>query len=161
MEGISTRYQNCVKNLTYHLEPLLHGGSALEVGGGGADVVVDGLLREINHVRREEGLVVQLEVSLIGIEHTVQPREELLGAVVGVKDDGDTVGGSHATDVVGSGNGTSNGGLLALIAHTLTSEESSTTLGDLQNNGALLVTGSLEGSDNSGRGGDVLVFYFG
>jgi hypothetical protein len=142
--------------LTYHLEPLLHGGSALKVGGGGVDVVVDGLLRQINHVGGEEGLVVKLEVSLIGLEHTIQPREELLGAVIGVEDDGDVVGGGHATDVVGSGNGTSNGGLLAFVAHTLTGEESGTTLGDLQDNGAVLVTSSLEGSNNSGRGGDVL-----
>ena len=104
----------------------------------------------------EEGLVVQLEVSLIGIEHAVEPREELLGTVIGVKDDGDVVGGGHATDVVGSGNGTSDGGLLAVVAHTLTGEESSTTLGDLQDNRAFLVTSSLERSDNSRGGGDVL-----
>ena len=104
----------------------------------------------------EEGLVVQLEVSLIGIEETVQPREELLGAVVGVKDDGDTVGGGNATDVVGSGDTTSDGGSLVTVGNTLTSEESSTTLGELQNDGALLVTSGLEGGDNGGRRGDVL-----
>jgi hypothetical protein len=142
--------------VTYHLEPLLHRGSALKVGGGGLDVLFNVLLGQIDHVGREEGLVVQLEVSLIGIEHTVQPREELLGAVVGVEDNGDVIGGGHATDVVGSGNGTSDGSLLAIVGDTLTGEESSTALGDLQDNGALLVTGSLEGSDNSGGGGDVL-----
>lgn len=60
-----------------------------------------------------------LEVALIGIEHTVEPRKELLGAVVGVKDNGDTVGGSNAADVVGSGDGTSDGGLLAIVVGTL------------------------------------------
>lgn len=35
-------------------------------------------------MRREEGLVVLLEVGLIGIKHTIEPRQELLGAVVGV-----------------------------------------------------------------------------
>lgn len=29
-----------------------------------------------------------LEVSLVSVEHAVEPREELVGAVVGVKDDG-------------------------------------------------------------------------
>jgi len=105
--------------ITYHLEPLLHGGSTLEVGGGGLDVVVDGLLRQINHVGGEEGLAVELEVALVLIEHTVEPGKELLGAVVGVEDDGDTVGGGNATDVVGSGNRAGNGGLLAVIADTL------------------------------------------
>ena len=67
----------------------------------------------------EEGLAVELEVALVLIEHTVEPGQELLGAVVGVEDDGDTVGGGNATDVVGSGNSAGNGGLLAVIADTL------------------------------------------
>jgi fructose/tagatose bisphosphate aldolase len=36
---------------------------------------------------------------LVPIEHTIEPREELLGAVIGVKDDGDVVGSRDATDV--------------------------------------------------------------
>lgn len=67
-----------------HLEPLLHGSGTLEVGGGGLDVPVDGLLRQINHVRGEEGLAGGLEVSLVGIEHAIEPGEELLSAVVSV-----------------------------------------------------------------------------
>lgn len=104
-----------------HLEPLLHGGSALEVLGGGLNVPLDGLLREIDHVRGEEGLTLLLEVSLVGIEHAIEPREELLGAVVGVKDDGDAVGGSERADIVGSGDRASNGSGLVGVAHTLTS----------------------------------------
>lgn len=42
----------------FHLEPLLHGGSALEVLLGGLDVVVNLLLRQINHVGRETGLLL-------------------------------------------------------------------------------------------------------
>jgi hypothetical protein len=38
-----------------HLEPLLHGGSTLEVLLGGLDVVVNLLLGQINHVGRETG----------------------------------------------------------------------------------------------------------
>lgn len=146
----------CFTAITYHLEPLLHGSSTLEVGGGGLDVVVNGLLRQVDHVGGEEGLAVELEVALVLIEHAVEPGQELLGAVVGVENDGDAVDGGNAADVVGSGNGASNGGRLAVVAHTLTGEESGTTLGDLQNDGALLVAGSLEGGDRGGRGGDVL-----
>lgn len=104
----------------------------------------------------EEGLAVELEVALILIHHAVEPGEELLGAVVGVKNDGNAVGGSNGTDVVSSGDGTGNGGGLALIANTLTGEVSSTTLGDLQADGGLLVASGLEGSDDGGGGGDVL-----
>ena len=62
---------------------------------------------------------MELEVALILVEETIEPGEELLGAVVGVEDDGDTVGGSNAADVVGSGDTTGNGSLLAVVADTL------------------------------------------
>lgn len=119
MGQISGSITQWVAQGTYHLEPLLHGGSALQVGGGGLDVVVDGLLRQIDHVAGEEGLAVELEVALVLIEHAVEPRQELLGAVVGVQHDGNTVGGSNAADVVSSGDGAGNGGLLAVVADTL------------------------------------------
>jgi hypothetical protein len=69
-------------NANFHLEPLLHGCGALEVLGGRGDVVVDRLLGQIDHVGGEEGLVVLLEVGLIGVEHAIEPWEELLGAMV-------------------------------------------------------------------------------
>lgn len=37
---------------------------------------------------RVQGLSVLLEVSLVGLEHAVEPRQQLLGAVVRVEDDG-------------------------------------------------------------------------
>lgn len=156
-----------------HLEPLLHGGSALEVLGGGLDVPLNGLLRKINHVRGEKRLAVGLKVSLISIEHAIEPGEELLGTVIGVKDDGDVVGRGDRADVVGGGNSAGNGGLLVTVAHTLwfmlvvwknahsgetnlASEVGSTALGELEDDGRLGVAGSLERSDDGGGGGDVL-----
>lgn len=103
----------------FHLEPLLHGGSALEILSRGLDVPLNTLLRQINHVRAEERLAGGLEVSLIGNEHAIEPRQELLGAVVGVEDNGDAVGGSNGSDVVGTGNGAGDGSLLALVVHAL------------------------------------------
>lgn len=102
-----------------HLEPLLHGGSALQVGSGGLDVVVDGLLREIDHVGAEEGLASGLEVSLIGVEHAVEPGKQLLGAVVGVQDNGDAIRGSNLADVVSTGDGAGDGGGLVAVADAL------------------------------------------
>jgi hypothetical protein len=114
-----------------HLQPLLHGGSTLEVGGGCADVVVDGLLRQVDHVGGPQGLSVQLEVGLIGGEHAVQPWQQLLGAVVGVQDDGDAVDGSDGSDVVSGSDGAGDGGSLVLVVNALTGEVGSTTLGCL------------------------------
>ena len=102
-----------------HLEPLLHGSGALKVLGSGLDVPLDGLLGEIDHVRGEEGLPSSLEVGLVGVKHTIEPGQELLGAVVGVEDDGDAVGGGDGADVVGSGNRASNGGRLVAVGKTL------------------------------------------
>lgn len=141
---------------SYHLEPLLHGGSTLQVGSGGRDVPVNGLLGQIDHVAGEEGLAVDLEVALILVHHAVEPGKELLGAVIGVEDNGNAVGRGNGADVVSSGDGTGNGGGLAVIADALTSEVGSTTLGDLQADGGLLVASGLEGRDDGGGGGDVL-----
>lgn len=156
-----------------HLEPLLHGGSTLEVLGGGLDVPLNRLLREIDHVRGEKGLAVGLEVGLIGIEHAVEPGEELLGAVVGVKDDGDAVGGSEGADEVGGSDRAGNGGGLVTVAHTLhlvsfdvtsrndyetylASKVGGTALGELEDDRGLGIAGSLESSDDGGGRGDVL-----
>lgn len=103
----------------YHLEPLLHGCNTLKVLLGGSNIPVLLLLGEINHVGREQRLAVLLEVGLILIDHAIQPREELLGAMIGVEDDGDAVRRSDAADVVGSGDGASNGGLLIGVGNTL------------------------------------------
>lgn len=62
---------------------------------------------------------MELEVALVLVEHTVEPGQELLGAVVGVQDDGNTVDGSNAADVVGSGDGTGDRSLLLIIRGTL------------------------------------------
>lgn len=47
--------------------------------------------------------------------------------------------------------------LQGLFQAYLASEESGTTLGDLQDDGAVLIPGGLEGRDSGGGRGDVLV----
>ena len=72
-----------------------------------------------NHVRAEQSLSVSLEVSLVGIHHTIQPRQELLGAVICVENNGDAVCRGNGPDVVGSSNATSNAGLLLAVGYAL------------------------------------------
>lgn len=79
-------------------------------------------------MRAEQRGAVLLVESLVGIEHAVEPREELLGAVVGVKDDRDAVDGSNRADEVGGSNGTSDRGLLVGVGDTLAGEVGGTTL---------------------------------
>jgi len=72
----------------FHLEPETDGCHALEILGTSGDVVLLGLFGEIEHVGREERLLVFLEVSFIGLEHPIEPRKELLSAVVAMEDNG-------------------------------------------------------------------------
>ena len=51
--------------------------------------------------------------------------------MVGVKNNGDTVGGGNSADVVSGSNGTGDGSLLVLVVDTLTGEVGGTTLGNL------------------------------
>ena len=140
-----------------HLEPLLHGGSTLEVAGGGLNVLVDRLLGQVDHVRREQRSTVLLEELLILIQHAIEPREELLGAMISVKNNRDAIGGSHSTNVMGRGDGADHGSLLLLgaVLETLSGEVGGTTLGSLKDNGRLLIAGSLEDGDGSRAGGHV------
>lgn len=94
---------------------MLHWGGALQVLGSSLDVEVDLFLTQIDHVAGEERLAVLLEVLLIGIQETIQPWEKLLGAMVGVENDGDTVSWGNSTNVIGPSNPTSNGSLLVAI----------------------------------------------
>lgn len=97
-----------------HLEPLLHWCSALEVLGGGLDVLLDWLLGKIDHVRGEEWGAGGLELLLISIEHAIEPWEELLCAVVGVEHDRNAVCGCNGADIVCCGDGALDGGRLVL-----------------------------------------------
>lgn len=98
---------------------MLHWCSSLQVFSSGLDVVVNLLLAQIDHVGGEQRLAVLLEVFLIGVEKTIQPWQELLGAVISVEDNWDTVCWCESTDVVSTGDTTSDGSLLVTVGNTL------------------------------------------
>jgi hypothetical protein len=119
---------------------------------------------------------MSLEVFLVGIHKTIQPWEKLLGTMVGVQNNGDAVRWSDRSDVVGSGDTTSDGCLLFAVGNTLSAcqnwfsyvilkyvylscEVSSTTLGHLKDNRSLCIAGSLERS-NDGRGRRAVLLLF-
>ena len=134
-----------------HLEPDLHGGHALEVLDADGNVLLVGLLAEVEHVGGEEGLAVLGVELLVGLEHAVEPGEELLGAVVRVEDDGDAVVLGNGTDVHGKGDGTGDGGVGLLDG--LADHEGTSSVGDLDHDGTVVLLGGLEaGVDGRGRG---------
>lgn len=138
-----------------HLEPLVHLGHSGEVFNTGGDVLVVGLLRQVQHVGGEQWDTVLLEVGLVSLQHTVEPRQQFLGTVVSVQNNWDTVGWSNGLDVVSSSDGTSDRSVLVSVGNTLTGKVSSTTLGSLQDDWGLVVTSSLQSSDNGGRRSNV------
>lgn len=108
-------------------------------------------------MRREEGDTVLLEVGLVGVEHAVEPGEELVGAVVGVEHDGDTVSGGDGADEVSGGDGTGDRALLlGRVGEALATEEVGATLRDLEDDGRLVVAGGLENGVDNRRRGNVL-----
>ena len=134
-----------------HLEPDLHGGHALEVLDANGNVLLVGLLAEVEHVGGEEGLAVLGVELLVGLEHAVEPGEELLGAVVGMEDDGDAVVLGDGTDVHGEGDGAGHGGVRLLDG--LADHEGAPSVGDLDHDGTVVLLGGLEaGVDARGRG---------
>ena len=142
-------------NTDLHLKPLLHRRRALEVVCGGLDVPFHGLLRQVDHVRGEERLAMLLVPLLVSVEHSIEPREELLGAVVGMENDGNAVCRSDRADVVSRRNCTCDGGLLVLVLNTLAAEVGSTALRHLEDDGSFGILCSLESRNYGGGRGDV------
>jgi len=141
-----------------HLEPLVHLGHSLKVLDTSLNVLLLGLLGQVQHVGREEGDTVLLEVGLVSVQHSVEPGQELLGAVVRVHDDGDSVSGGNGSDKGGGSDGSGDGSLLLVrvVLDSLSGPEGGSSLGDLEDDGRLEVSGGLE-SGVGGRGrGDVL-----
>jgi hypothetical protein len=120
------------RDANLHLEPDLHGGHALKVFDANGNVLLVGFLRQVQHVRSKEGFAVLGIKVLVGLEHGIEPRKQVLGTVIRVKDDGDTVVLRDGTYVHRQGDGADGGGIGEL--QTLTGEESTTSIGDLDDN---------------------------
>lgn len=139
-----------------HLKPQSNGRHALEVFDARRDILILGLLREIEHVGREQWLLVLFEVGLVSLEHSIEPGKEFVGTVVTVKDDRAGKGTMstfwsperfhlHAVSLgdnaymVRCSNGTCDRGLLLVVGETLASEVCATALRNLDDDGGFYV----------------------
>jgi hypothetical protein len=111
----------------------------LEVLDANGDVLVIGFLRKVKHVRGEEGFAILGKVRLVGFQHAIEPREELLRAVIRVHDDGDAVVRGHGAHVKGEGYGT--GGASVLVRDRLTGHELTSSVGCLNHDGGVALRG--------------------
>ena len=95
-----------------------------------ADVFFEGFLGEVKHVRGEKRFTVFLVVFLVGCEKTVNPWQPGLLTVVSVKNNRDAVELGNFTDVLGSGNASSDGGIVVVVRKGLSGDELTSTLGE-------------------------------
>ena len=86
------------------------------------------LFREIDHVGREERFSVFLEILLVLIEHTIEPWQQFLGAMVCVQDDRNSVNGRKCSDIMCCGDGPGNRSTLIGVGDTLSSEVGGSSL---------------------------------
>lgn len=69
-----------------------------------------------------------LEVRLVGVEHAIEPLEQLMGAMVGMEYNRNTISLRYSANVLGASNRPSNRSFLISIGQTFAGEESGASL---------------------------------
>src|SRR5690606_35282452 len=118
----------------FQLQSHVHLGHAGQVLAADVDVLFQRLFGQVQHVGGEQRLAGFSKVLLARFQQTVDPRQQLLGSVVGVQDDRHTVGFGNGVNMLGTRDGTDDGGLLAFQLQTLAGGEHGTTVGELNDN---------------------------
>mmetsp|Transcript_1774 Transcript_1774/g.4851 ORF Transcript_1774/g.4851 Transcript_1774/m.4851 type:complete len:437 (-) Transcript_1774:18-1328(-) len=139
------------RDSNFHFQPNVHLGHAFKVLGADFDILFIGFFGKIQHVHGEQGFAVLLEEFFIGIQHGIEPGEQLFGAVIRVEDDGDAVVGSHETNVHGEGHG--SGGAVVGVLDSLSGVKRSTAVGHLDHDGRVVFAGGFhDGIADGGTG---------
>ena len=103
----------------------------LQVALADFDVLVQRLFRQVEHVRAEQRLAVGLVVGLARIQQAIHPRQQLLGAVVGVDHHPGPVQLSQVVDVHGGRDGAGDAGALPVVVQPFAGVESRPAVGEL------------------------------
>jgi len=91
------------------------------------------------------------EERLAGVEQAVDPRQELLGGVIGVEHDRDAVRLGDAAHERGAGERAGDRALLAFVVEELSAEEGAAAVRELNDNGALGFTRGLQSGHHGVR----------
>ena len=111
----------------FELEEAVDLGHALEVLLADGNVFFERFLGQVEHMGGEEGFTVLFVVFFVGNEESLEPLQPRLLAVICVKNDWYTVQGGNLADVLGSGNGSRDGGHIVIVINCLTSNKLSTS----------------------------------
>lgn len=118
-------------------------GELLKVRLADADVLLEGLLGKVEHVRAEKRVALLGEVLLGGRKESIDPREPRLLAMVGVEYNRDIVKLGNLVNVLGSSNGSGDGGLVSIVGEGLSGNELSSSLGKGDHDGSSVLSGGL------------------
>mmetsp|Transcript_10117 Transcript_10117/g.33287 ORF Transcript_10117/g.33287 Transcript_10117/m.33287 type:complete len:526 (-) Transcript_10117:16-1593(-) len=138
-----------------HLEQHVELGHPLHVLDADGDVLLERLLGQVEHVRREERLAVRGVVRFRLGQHPVHPREELLGAVVCVQDHRHAVFGGERAHVVSARHRPSDGRVKVGVVEALASVELRASRRELDDDWRVRLARRLEASVD-GRGRDAV-----
>merc|ERR1712232_495370 len=144
---------NTASDANLHLQRHVHCRHALEVLRADGKVLLIRLLGEVKHVRAEERLTVRLEEGLVCLNQAIEPRQQLLGAVIGVQNHWDTIGRRDVTDVVSADDCSKNRSLqdALVVWQALACEERGATLRELDHDWpSKLLAGLEDGIDGAG-----------
>mmetsp|Transcript_26770 Transcript_26770/g.56048 ORF Transcript_26770/g.56048 Transcript_26770/m.56048 type:complete len:442 (+) Transcript_26770:87-1412(+) len=145
----------------FEFEQDVHLGEFFHVFLANGNVFFQRFFGKIKHVRRKEGFSVLFKVFLVGGNKTVHPWQPSLLAMVSVQNDGHTVKFGDLTHVKGSGDGSSNGGLIVGVVSGLSGNELTTSLGESDHDGSSVLGGGFHtgvdgvGSNNVDSGNGV------
>mmetsp|Transcript_109020 Transcript_109020/g.351870 ORF Transcript_109020/g.351870 Transcript_109020/m.351870 type:complete len:203 (+) Transcript_109020:563-1171(+) len=113
------------------------------------------LFRQVQHVAREQRLALDAEEVLVVLEHAVEPRQQLLRAMVRVHEHRDAVGRRHRPGVGGARDGAQHRRLLLLVGEALAGEEARTALRELDDDGAVELPAGLQDGVHGARRGAI------
>mmetsp|Transcript_10119 Transcript_10119/g.33300 ORF Transcript_10119/g.33300 Transcript_10119/m.33300 type:complete len:502 (-) Transcript_10119:7-1512(-) len=135
-----------------HLQQDVALGHALQVLLAGAHVLLERLLGQVQHVRREERLAVGLEVLLVRIHQAVEPRQPRALAVVRVKDHRHAVQLRHLAHVERAGDRARDAGGVVRVVRRLAGDELAAAARELDDHRAAVLGSRLEAGRDRARG---------
>ena len=92
---------------------------------------MQGLLREVQHVRAEERLAGFCKLFLAGGQHSIDPRQKFFRAVIRVEDDWNAVRFCCNVDVLRACDAALDWGELVFFADVFSNEELCASVGEL------------------------------
>mmetsp|Transcript_13875 Transcript_13875/g.33341 ORF Transcript_13875/g.33341 Transcript_13875/m.33341 type:complete len:389 (+) Transcript_13875:340-1506(+) len=124
-------------------------GHAFQVVLADFNIFLNRLFRQVNHVTGEQGFAMILKVTFRSSQEPVNPRQKLLGTVVGVQNDRNSVLLGHSSDVEGPRDGTGDGSFVVCVVQSLATVKLTSTRTELDNDGSIVLARCFQASVDS------------